>query len=196
VKRAGRLLARRPATSTHDATHITHECSSTESTYIVSLSELVWGGILVAVTLVMHGFGMLATLRCTGSFKQRFGRTPSLTGSMGNLILGSWLITFVHLTEVLLWACFFQWNRCFENFSTAGYFALMEYTTIGSQFNLPQRWRLLEGMIGTAGLIGFAWSTGVLMTLAQAFQDQQMQRPGKHGRAPAKAATSENNPNH
>ena len=166
----------------------------TEPTYIVSLSEIMWGGILVAITLVMHGFGMLATLRCTGAFKERFGRTPSFAGSMGNLILGSWLITFVHMMEVLLWACFFQWNRCFENFSTAGYFSLMEYTTIGSQYNLPQRWRLLEGMIGTAGLIGFAWSTGVLMTLAQAFQDQQTQRPGKHGGAPAEAATSENNP--
>jgi len=34
---------------------------------------------------------------------------------------------------------------------------------------------LLEGMIATAGLLGFAWSTGVLLTLAQEFQDQQMQ---------------------
>ena len=41
---------------------------------------------------------------------------------------------------------------------------------------LPQRWRLLEGMIATAGLLGFAWSTGVLLTLAQDFQEQQMQR--------------------
>jgi hypothetical protein len=31
-------------------------------------------------------------------------------------------------------------------------------------------------MIATAGLLGFAGSTGVLLTLAQEFQDQQMQR--------------------
>ena len=65
--------------------------------------------------------------------------------------------------------------RSFPNYSTASYFAFMEYTTVGSPLNLPQTWRLLEGMIATAGLLGFAWSTGVLMTLAQEFQEGQMQ---------------------
>jgi len=74
-----------------------------------------------------------------------------------------------------MWAAFFQWKHCFPNFSTANYFAFLEYTTVGSAFNLPLKWRLLEGMIATAGLLGFAWSTGVLLTLAQGFQDQQMQ---------------------
>lgn len=64
--------------------------------------------------------------------------------------------------------------RSFPNYSTASYFAFMEYTTVGSPLNLPQTWRLLEGMIATAGLLGFAWSTGVLMTLAQEFQEGQM----------------------
>jgi hypothetical protein len=30
-------------------------------------------------------------------------------------------------------------------------------------------------MIATSGLMGFAWSTGVLLTLAQDFQQQQLQ---------------------
>jgi hypothetical protein len=29
-------------------------------------------------------------------------------------------------------------------------------------------------MIATAGLLTFAWSTGILLTLAQDFQDQQL----------------------
>ena len=32
------------------------------------------------------------------------------------------------------------------NFSVAFYFALNEYTTVGSDYSLPQRWRLLEGL--------------------------------------------------
>ena len=35
------------------------------------------------------------------------------------------------------------------------YFALNEYTTVGSKFGLPREWRLLEGMIATAGLPHF-----------------------------------------
>ena len=46
---------------------------------------------------------------------------------------------------------------------------------MGSNYNLPQNWRLLEGMIATAGLLGFAWSTGVMLTLAQNFQVHRMQ---------------------
>jgi hypothetical protein len=49
------------------------------------------------------------------------------------------------------------------------YFTLNEYTTVGSNFNLPQHWRLLEGMVATAG-----WSTGVLVRLAQGFQEHQL----------------------
>ena len=146
------------------------------SLYIVTLSEIVWGGCLIGVTLVMHGFGMLGTLRFTAAFRERFETTPSLAASMAKIVLGAWIITTVHLSEVIMWSCFFQWNHCFQNFSTAGYYSLMEYTTLTSEYNLPTRWRLLAGIIGTAGLLTFAWSTAVLMTLAQEFQDQQMGR--------------------
>jgi hypothetical protein len=84
------------------------------------------------------------------------------------------------------------WKGAFANHSLAYYFSLNEYTTVGSNFNLPLRWRLLEGMIATAGLLTFAWSTGILLTLAQEFQDQQLQllrqkrekRHPKHATAP------------
>jgi hypothetical protein len=42
------------------------------------------------------------------------------------------------------------------------YFSLMQYSTAGSSLNLPPHWRLLEGMLPIAGLMTFAWSTGVL----------------------------------
>jgi preprotein translocase subunit SecY len=91
------------------------------------------------------------------------------------IILASWMIMLVHLIEVAVWAGFFIWRGAFANGSIAYYFSLNEYTTVGSNFNLPLHWRLLEGMIATAGLLAFAWSTGILFTLAQEFQDQRIQ---------------------
>jgi hypothetical protein len=159
--------------------------------YVTSLHELFWGVILVAISLTMHGFGMLYTLRFTGAFKLRFEKVPSFVTGMVHLILAAWMITLVHIFEVIMWAGFFQWKHCFVNFSTAAYFALNEYTTVGSPLDLPQNWHLLEGMIATAGLIGFAWSTGVLLTLAQEFQDQQLvllkRRREKHQSTPSAA---------
>jgi hypothetical protein len=91
------------------------------------------------------------------------------------VVLATCMILIVHLTEVMVWSAFFLWKGAFINQSLAFYFSLNEYTTLGSNFHLPLRWRLLEGMIATAGLIAFAWSTAVLITLAQQFQNQQME---------------------
>jgi len=149
-----------------------------EALYITSIEEVVWGIILVAITLIIHAFGMILTQHFSNEFKHQIGpqleeRRPFLSG-IGPLILASWLIVIVHCCEIVMWAGFFQLKQCFPNMSTAVYFSFLEYTTVGSAYNLPLRWRLLEGMIATAGLLAFAWSTGVLMTLATTFQEQQL----------------------
>jgi hypothetical protein len=145
-----------------------------EALYVISIEEVCWGAILVAITMAMHGLGMLSILRVNGALKHRLELNPSFTSGLLILILASWMIMLVHLTEVVVWASFFLWKGAFPNHSTSYYFSLNEYTTVGSNFNLPLRWRLLEGVIATTGLLTFAWSTGVLLTMAQDFQDQQM----------------------
>jgi hypothetical protein len=146
-----------------------------QTSYVISLEEVFWGGLLVAITMALHGCGMLAILRVNNGLKLRFEPKPSLKSGLVIIILTSWMIVLVHLTEVVVWAAFFLWKGAFPNHSTAYYFSLNEYTTVGSGFSLPLHWRLLEGMIATAGLLTFAWSTGVLLTLVQEFQDQRMQ---------------------
>jgi hypothetical protein len=146
-----------------------------EPQYVISLDEICWGGALIAITMTMHGLGMLSILRVGEALKHRFEPKPSFASGLFTLILASWMIMLVHLTEVVVWAAFFLWKGAFPNHSVAYYFSLNEYTTVGSNYNLPLRWRLLEGLIATAGLLTFAWSTGILVTLAQEFQEQQMQ---------------------
>ena len=142
--------------------------------YITSLREILWGIMLVATTMIIHGFGMILTLRVNNAFKPRLERTQSFVLGVFGLILASWMIILVHLAEVAVWAGFFLWKGALPNYSLCYYFTLNEYTTVGSNYNLPQHWRLLEGMVATAGLLGFAWSTGVLVTLAQGFQEHQL----------------------
>src|SRR5271170_1259508 len=141
--------------------------------YVISIEELTWGVLLVALSLFIHGFGMILVLQVSNAFKARIEHSRFIGSGVGVIILCSWLIILVHLSEVLVWSAFFFWKGAMPNMSLAFYFALNEYTTVGSNYNLPQHWRLLEGMIATAGLLGFAWSTGILLTLAQEFQDRQ-----------------------
>jgi len=145
-----------------------------EPTYVTSLDEIFWGGILVAVTMAMHGLGMLMVLRVNARLQTFVQRKATFMADISVLILASWMILLVHLVEVLVWAGFFLWKKAFVNGSTSYYFSLNQYTTVGSGLGLPQNWRLLEGMIAAAGLLTFAWSTGILLTLAQNFQDRQM----------------------
>lgn len=165
-----------------------------EPLYVTSLEEIFWAGMLMAVTMAMHGFGMLTVLRVDFALKDRIGTKAGVVFGIFPLVIASWMIMFVHLIEVGVWAAFFWWQGAFPNGSLSYYFSLNEYTTVGSNFSLPVRWRLLEGMIATTGLLTFAWSTGILLTLAQEFQDQRTrlfkQRHQKRTTQPDKTTTT------
>lgn len=138
------------------------------------MREVLWGIVLVAITLMIHGIGMPLTVRVHELFQPRLERTKSYFIGVVALVVSSWVIIVVHLLEVLVWSLFFLVHDQFPNFSTSYYFALNEYTTLGSNYDLKRDWRLLEGLLGMAGLFAFAWSTGVLMTIATRFQDRQV----------------------
>jgi hypothetical protein len=150
----------------------------TAPTYVIGIAEVLCGCVLLAATLALHGGGVLVTLRSTGALKQRAGPASAGVAGMGILIVASWLLVLLHLLEVIVWALFYFWSDALNtpdaNASLAYYFALMEYTTIGSAYNLKLDWRLLEGMNGIAGLLTFAWSTSVLITLAEEFQRERL----------------------
>jgi hypothetical protein len=75
-------------------------------------------------------------------------------------------IVALHLLEVVVWASFFVWKDAQPNASSAFYNALVNYTTLAAGY-LPIRWRLLEGMLGMAGVLCFAFSTSALVALAR-----------------------------
>jgi hypothetical protein len=142
--------------------------------YVISLEEIGWGLVLIAITMTLHGLGMLLATQAGQGVARRLERYESYFVGVFPIVVASWIIVIVHLAEAIVWAAFFLWERAMPSSSVAYYFTVMEYTTVGSQYNLPLRWRLLEGMVAMAGLMCFAWSTGVLFTLAQDFEQKQI----------------------
>jgi hypothetical protein len=144
--------------------------------HVTSLEEVIWGIGLVAVTMIIHAFAMPMTLAvCSVARKSRPNRRGFFAG-VRVLLLASGLIVVTHLVEVAVWAGFFVARDAFPTTSAAYYYSLLQYTTAGSDLSLPDRWRLLGGMIAIAGVLAFAWSTAVLLALAQRFQHEQLKR--------------------
>jgi hypothetical protein len=150
-----------------------------EPVYVISSEEVFWGALLVAITMAIHTFGMLLVLRINEYLKSRLDKKTGFMPGLIPIMLASCLILLIHMIEVVIWAIFFYWKGAFPNISIAYYFALNEYTTVGSKFNLPIPLRLLEGIISCAGLLAFALSTGILFRLATTFLEKPRKFLGK-----------------
>jgi hypothetical protein len=143
--------------------------------YVIKVDEILWGGLLVAITLAIHGTGMFGILHITNSLKERYHPLESFHGGLGVVVLASVLIILTNVLEVMVWTVFFFLKGAQTNHHAAFYNAMLNYTTLQAGY-LPQRWHLLEPLLGMAGLLAMAWSTGILYMLAQDFQDTQLRK--------------------
>jgi multisubunit Na+/H+ antiporter MnhG subunit len=143
--------------------------------YVIKLDEIIWGGVLVAITMVIHGTGMFGILTLIDSLKERFAPVESFIGGLSLVILASLLIISTSILELMVWTVFFFVQGAQTNHNLAFYNAMLNYTTLQAGY-LPLRWHLLEPLLGMAGLLTFAWSTGILYMLAQDFQDTQLRK--------------------
>ena len=97
----------------------------------------------------------------------------------------------------MVWTVFFYLQNAQTYRYRAFYSAMLNYTTRQAGY-LPERWRLLEALLGTAGLLTVAWSTGILYMLAEDFQNNQMrirkqrrEKLGKSNPTPVGGASAE-----
>ncbi len=161
--------------------------------FVIKLDEIMWGSLLVAITMAIHGTGMFWILRLVDTIKERYDPLESFTGGLSLVILASLLIIVTNIIEVIVWTTFFFLQGAQTNHHRAFYNALLNFTTLQASY-LPERWQLLEPLLGIAGLLTIAWSTGILYMLAQDFQDTQMrlrkQRRENHGKSSPGAGAS------
>jgi hypothetical protein len=140
-------------------------------TYSPSLHEVFWGLILLLVTICVHAHTSLLTIMVYRREQGEIAARPSRRVALFGLLTVGCMLGAVHLIDVLIWASFFSISGCFKTFGTSFYVALANYTTLGSDITLPQKWHLLGPMSAATGMLMFGWSAAILVMIAQKFRE-------------------------
>jgi hypothetical protein len=135
------------------------------------LPKLLIALCLMAACVAIHAGGVTAAVRSisTRTFAgQRFWRwTWRFIGVAGWTIL-------LHLTEITVWAIFYDLKGTMPDLQSALYFSAVTYTTTGyGDLVLPKEWRLIGGVEALTGILMCGWSTGFFFAIVSRMYEAQ-----------------------
>ncbi|MEP9388440.1 potassium channel family protein [Mesorhizobium sp. KR9-304] len=129
------------------------------------IANLVVGTIIIAITVVIHTFGLMAVTRGMGLLTDRL----RLQGRRSHIVamLAAVIGVFAVLTiEVWLWAsCYYAMGGVVVgDFETTLYFSTATFATVGyGDIVASGEWRLLTALEGLSGFLLIGWSTAYLV---------------------------------
>ena len=127
------------------------------------LGNLVLGTIVIALTVLIHTFGLISVTQAMGWLVNRFrmrGQQSRVVAIM-TVVFGLFLVLTI---EVWLWAAVFHMIGAFEDFAHSLYFSTVTFSTLGYGDVVPSaEWRLFAALEGINGFLLIGWSTAYLV---------------------------------
>jgi hypothetical protein len=126
-------------------------------------ANLLIGTIIIALTVVIHTFGLMAVTRGMGFLtgKLRMHRRRSHVVAMLAAVIGVFGVLTV---EVWIWAVCYYALGMVGDFETSLYFSTATFSTVGyGDVVAAADWRLLTALEGLSGLLLIGWSTAYLV---------------------------------
>ncbi len=127
------------------------------------LANLAAGTVVIAMTVIIHTFGLIAVTHAMGRFVGMFRvhGHRSRTMAMIFVVFGLFAVLTV---EVWLWAAAHLMLGAFDSFDDALYFSTVTFSTLGYGDLLPHpEWRLFAALEGVNGFLLIGWSTAYLV---------------------------------
>ncbi|MEW5687542.1 MAG: ion channel [Pseudomonadota bacterium] len=142
------------------------------------LSELLVATGMVALTVVIHGWGLallaMIVRASEGARPLDWMSMRGITFSVG-LALGLFLL---HGIEIWCYAVLFQALGATSDFRAAVYFSTTTYSAIGfSDADFHPRWLLVAGIEGINGLLLIGWSTAFFVAVMTSMLERVRERP-------------------
>ncbi len=133
------------------------------------LVELVVATGMVALTVVVHGWGLSALGRMLRAEEAEERARPlpwvSVRGVvfMVAMVLGLFVL---HGVEIWLYAALYHLLGAVPDLHTAVYFSTTTYATLGfGEAMIADEWRLVAGIEGINGVLLLGWSTAFFVTM-------------------------------
>ncbi|MEM8935935.1 MAG: ion channel [Pseudomonadota bacterium] len=124
------------------------------------LFQMLVGVAIISTTAYIHAWALAIAIQKFEPLTRWVRASPThlrVSTALGASIV--WIMG-AHLAEVGLWAVAFVALRIFDDLQTAYYFSLVAYTTLGfGDIILPEKWRILSGLVAANGFLIFGWST-------------------------------------
>jgi hypothetical protein len=127
------------------------------------IANLLLGTVLIATTVVIHTFGLIAVTRGMGYLTDtlRMRRRRSHIVAMLVAVIGVFGVLTI---EVWLWAICYYFLGLVGDFETSLYFSTATFATVGYGDIVAQgEWRLLTALEGLSGFLLIGWSTAYLV---------------------------------
>ncbi|WP_420479583.1 ion channel [Brevundimonas sp. FT23028] len=137
------------------------------------LIELVFATVMVVLTVVIHGAGLLVLSRMLRALDGHHEETrvspASLRGAAIACLLALGLLT-LHGLEIWLYGLLYLGVGAIEGLRDAIYFSTISYASIGySDAVVDRQWRLLGGIEGVNGALLLGWSIAFFVTVMTRF---------------------------
>jgi hypothetical protein len=128
------------------------------------LENLAVGSILVAITVSIHGVGLLALsflLRRVIDRYQAHEKLGSTVAVMVATVLGLFAL---HTIEIWVWAVTYTFVGAVPDFLHALTFSTLAFSTLGAEaISTTPQWQLSGSIEGVNGFLLIGWSTAYLI---------------------------------
>jgi len=132
--------------------------------------NILLGSATMAVCLVIQAVTVSVLLRALFSLEKMGVITPGIIRS--SVVLSSVMLVlfFGNLVQISIWAYLFLSLEQFEDFRTAFYHSVVNFTTLGyGDLVMAKEHRLLGGLEAANGVLMFGLSTSVLYSAVRVF---------------------------
>jgi hypothetical protein len=130
------------------------------------LQNLALASVMVAVTVLIHFWGLIVLVRVMGHTRMRLRTDDNTLGQAALLVLVVLGLVGLHTIEIWLYAVLYVALGALQTFEESLYFSTVTFVTVGyGDVVLGKAWRLLSAIEAANGVILVAWSTAFLVAV-------------------------------